>query len=96
MIVHFSAAARIELREAVEFYERQQRGLANRFLAEVETAVERIADRPETWARVSGRVRRCLVHRFPFAIFFHVDGTEIEILAVVDLRRDPTRWDDLA
>lgn len=95
MNVRFSATGLIELREAVEFYEQQQHGLGERFLSEVEKTVERIHDHPETWARVSLRVRRCLVNRFPFALFYHQDGADLEILAVADLRRDPTRWEHL-
>jgi len=54
-------------------------------LTEVEKTVERIPNHPETWARVSPRLRRCLVHRFSFALFYHPYGTDIEILAVADL-----------
>ena len=95
MNARFSAAASLELREAIEFYEQQQPGLGLRFLNEVEKTVERIQDHPETWARMTSRLRRCLVHRFPFALFYHLDDTDIEILSVADLRRDPTSWEQL-
>ena len=95
MNVRFTSAAYRELTEAAEFYEDKQPGLAHRFLSEVEAAVERIERYPEMWARVSPRLRRCLVHRFPFAVFYHADAEEIQIVAVADLRRDPERWEHL-
>lgn len=95
MNVRFTSAAYRELTEAAEYYEGRQSGLADRFLTEVEAAVGRIERYPEMWAKVSPRIRRCLVHRFPLALFYHAAAKEIEIVAVADLRRDPGRWEDL-
>lgn len=95
MNVRFTSAAYRELTEAAEYYEGKQPGLAHRFLSEVEAALERIERYPEMWAKVSSRLRRCLVHRFPFALFYHAGAEEIQIVAVADLRRDPGRWEHL-
>ncbi len=95
MNIRFTSAARRELAEAVEYYERTQSGLGNRFLRAVEACAERIERYPHMWAKVSPRLRRCLVHRFPFALFYRSGDDEILIVAVADLRRDPTRWEDL-
>lgn len=95
MKVRFTSAACRELAEAAEFYETQQSGLGDRFLTEIEEAMTRIRKHPDLWAHVSPSVRRCLVHRFPFALFYHVTANEIQILAVADLRRDPSRWEHL-
>lgn len=95
MNVRFASAAYRELVEAAEYYEGQQSGLADQFLSEVEEAVARITRHPDTWARVSPRIRRCLVHRFPFALLYHIAGEDIQIVAVADLRRDPARWERL-
>lgn len=95
MNVHFTSAAYRELTAAVEYYENQQSGVADRFLSAVEDTVERIKRHPDMWARVSPRIHRCLVHRFPFALFYHATAEEIQIVAIADLRRDPQRWEHL-
>jgi hypothetical protein len=37
-------------------------------------------------------VRRCLVNRFPYGVLYSIESTEIFILAVMHLRRDPDYW----
>ena len=95
MKVRFTTSANRELVEAVDYYESQQPGLGGRFLDEVDAAVDRIRQHPDTWAKVSDRVRRCLVHRFPFAVLYQHLESEVHVLAVADMRRDPRRWERL-
>ena len=95
MNIRFTSAAHRELAEAIEYYESKQSGLGNRFLRAVEACAERIERYPLMWAKVSPRLRRYLVHRFPFALFYRSRDDEILIVAVADLRRDPERWENL-
>jgi plasmid stabilization system protein ParE len=89
----FTSAAETELGEAVAFYEAAENGLGARFLDEVEAAVTRILANPEAWASMSPRTGRCRTHRFPFGLFYQIRTDEILIVAVMDLRRDPRRWE---
>ena len=95
MKLQFSSATQLELAEAVRFYENQQDGLGLRFLTEVENTVARIHKNPETWSRISRRLQRSNVHKFPFALYYHHTKSETLIVAVADLRRDPRRWEDI-
>ena len=95
MDFRFTSAALQELREALQYYENVENGLGSRFLNEVEGAVARILEAPEAWRMLSRRTRRCRTHRFPFGLIYQVRGSEILILSIMDLRRDPKRWRDL-
>jgi len=92
MNARFTSAAESELKEATEFYESAENGLGARFLDEVEAAVERIKAQPLAWAPLSPRTRRCRTHRFPYGVLYQVRSDEILIVSVMDLRRDPKRW----
>lgn len=94
MNVRFTSAAERELRQAIEFYEAAENGLGSRFLDEVEAAVARILAHPLAWTPLSPRTRRCRTHRFPYGLFYQIRTDEILVLSVMDLRRDPKRWDD--
>jgi plasmid stabilization system protein ParE len=37
-------------------------------------------------------IRRALLKRFPFGIFFRLRSNRIRIVAVMHLSRDPKRW----
>ena len=93
MKVRFVSTAELELREAMEFYEAAQPGLGADFLHEVEAATELIEAHPLAWTPMSPRTRRCRTHRFPFGLFYQVRPDEILIVSVMDLRRDPKRWE---
>jgi plasmid stabilization system protein ParE len=89
----FTSTAQAELQEAVEFYEAAENGLGARFLDEVEAVVARIITHPEAWTQMSPRTRRCRTHRFPYGLFYQIRTDEILIVSVMDLRRDPKRWE---
>ncbi len=94
MRLRFASVAELELAKALDYYESCGPGLGARFLAEVQLASERIETHPLAWRRLSPNVRRCLLHRFPYGIFYRVHDEEIEILSVGDLRQDPRRWEE--
>jgi hypothetical protein len=91
--VRFASTAERELKEALEFYESAQEGLGTDFLVEVEAATRLIESHPLAWTPMSRRTRRCRTHRFPFGLFYQVRPDEILIVSVMDLRRDPKRWE---
>ena len=93
MKARFLSSAEAELREALEFYESAQPGLGDQFLDEIESAVKLIESFPEAWTPLSARTRRCRTRRFPYALFYQIRSDEILIVSVMDLRRDPRRWE---
>jgi len=90
----FLSTAEWELKEAMEFYESAREGLGAEFLAEVEATMHLIESFPLAWTSLSPRTRRCRTRRFPYGLFYQVRGKEILIVSVMDLRRDPKRWEE--
>jgi len=91
----FTSAALQELRQAILYYEQRETGLGLALLDEIEAAIDRILQYPTAWHPLSPRTRRCRTHRFPFGLIYQVRTDEILITSVMDLRRDPARWQDL-
>jgi len=92
--VRFTSTAEAELKAAMEFYQSAQTGLGAEFLAEVEATTNLIESFPLAWSPLSPRTRRCRTHRFPYGLFYQIRSDEILIVAVMDLRRDPRRWEE--
>jgi len=78
----------------MEFYQSAREGLGAEFLAEVQAAANLIESFPLAWSPLSPRTRRCRTHRFPYGLFYQVRSDEILIVSVMDLRRDPKRWEE--
>ncbi len=88
----FHAGAAEELWGAAEFYESRSEGLGARFLDDVEQALIVIAESPQRWPVLSGRVRRYLLRPFPYGLLYSELADHIVILAVMHLHREPGYW----
>ncbi|MCO6455926.1 MAG: type II toxin-antitoxin system RelE/ParE family toxin [Pirellulaceae bacterium] len=85
----YHPAANDELVEAARFYDSRVAGLGSDFLDEFDQAVGRIAESPERYAIVRGTIRRCVLTRFPYGIYFRVANRELRILVVRHHSRHP-------
>ncbi len=89
MKLYYTDRARNDLEIAFEWYEKQRRGLGYEFLDCVEVTVKDIRIFPEMYNICYSKFRRCLTRRFPFSIFYSIEGKEIIIHSVYDNRQDP-------
>ena len=74
------------------YYERQSRGLGERFLTAVGSAFDAIERYPQMFGQVHGEVRRALLSQFPYGIFYRVESKRVVVLAVLHTARDPRLW----
>ena len=89
MEVIFSEYAKLELDDAVCFYELRYEGLGLRFKKEVQAAVIRISDYPRAWSVEKGDIRKCLLHKFPYKLLYSVEADHIFIIAVAHQHQKP-------
>jgi plasmid stabilization system protein ParE len=87
-----SSRALREIGEAQEWYELQSSGLGEELLAAMELQLKRLAQAPLLYAEVIPNVRRALLPRFPYGLFYAVRGDLIHVLAVLHNVRHPKRW----
>ena len=85
----FRPLARLELTEAMEWYENQRPGLGFELKDEVNQLLVRIVSNPGQFRRVRGDIRRALLRRFPYAIHFAAEAQTIVVLAVFHGKRNP-------
>jgi len=84
--------ADLDIEAAFLWYEKEQPGLGLEFLDEIRAVYHRIVEGPLTYPRLRSNVRRALVKRFPYIVYFTVETTAIVVLAVLHARRDPADW----
>jgi plasmid stabilization system protein ParE len=88
--VHPEAVA--EARAAAQWYRERSPLAADAFLAELDRAVERIAENPEMYPHYVRGTRRYLLQRFPFYLVYRQVGAKLEIVAIAHGRRKPGYW----
>jgi toxin ParE1/3/4 len=89
--VKFLPEARQEALDTRAWYEDRQSGLGALFSKSLAAAVERLQAAPLSYPLVIGAVRRVVLQRFPYAVYFRLEVDEIIVLAVHG-RQDPNRW----
>lgn len=85
--VRVRAAAENDLREARDWYERRRKGLGEEFLACAAAAIARIEERPEQFPEYYSGFRRALTPRFPYKVFFRVEGELVIVFRVLHAAR---------
>ena len=90
--VQFFLPAQKELSDTVAYYNGQCAGLGFEFAAEIRRTVARILQIPSAWTRLSSRTRRCLANRFPYAVIFQYTDTQLFIVSVMHMKREPDSW----
>jgi plasmid stabilization system protein ParE len=86
------AEAEAEFDEAFDYYEGQRPGLGVAFAARVQEVFDRIGANPQLYAAVFADVRKAVVARFPYSVFYRAEATRVQVLAVFHNRRDPSIW----
>jgi plasmid stabilization system protein ParE len=86
--------AEIDITEAAIWYQQQQTGLGDEFLAEIDTAIISAAENPSQYPRLRRKpqVRRVLTPRFPYRIFFILRPDAIVVLRVLHSARHDRHW----
>lgn len=84
--------ARDDVIEAWTWYESQRPGLGGDFLGCVDAALAVIARDPNLATDVGDGIRRALIRRFPYGIFFLIEGERVVVLGVLHQRRNPRAW----
>lgn len=90
--VTIRSRARVDIREARDWYEERSPNLAVRFGSEIDEVMLAIRDQPLIHAKIYRDIRRAMTRRFPYAIYFMVENDRIVVLRVLHQARDPQEW----
>ena len=86
LVLH--TAAQVDMDNAALWYEGEQPGLGVRFLDELSHLFLRISDRPLQFPHIESDVRRAMLRRFPYGVYFLVETDRVLVIAVLHLHRD--------
>lgn len=90
MRVEYHPAIEQELRKVIEYYNLCSQGLGLEFLNELERQILKIASSPTQWRIVEYDIRRALMRRFPYLIYFRVlENDVLRVTVVKHQRRHP-------
>ncbi len=91
-LVHPEAISEVE--ETAAWYEARRPGLGLEFVAAVDHAFVSLTERPEqapVW-KTPRPWRRLRLSRFPYVVFYKLEGDRVLVMAVAHAKRRPGYW----
>ncbi len=90
--IYIRPEAESDLEDAALWCQTQAAGLGYEFLNEVKKTLQIMADNPEIFQIIYKHIRRAIVQRFPFVIYYKIEEEIIVVLAVIHANRNPHDW----
>lgn len=90
----FLPIAEKDVQQAVDYYEGCSKGLGKDFSLELKKSLQHITQYPYAWTNIRADIRRYIISRFPYAILYYVDDTNIVVIAVMNSKQEPNYWID--
>jgi len=80
-----------DIEDAFQWYEKQQKGLGKQFVSELNDMFTLIRHTPLIFTVIEFKVRRAILRKFPFNIYFKIMmQDEIIILGIMHQKRNPS------
>jgi plasmid stabilization system protein ParE len=92
--IRFRPELEQDIRSARDWYNSMVPGLGDEFEDEFWSALDRISERPLSFAVASNGLRPCRLHRFSYLVHYQVVGDEILVIAVMNAARDDLAFRD--
>ena len=89
--VQIRRAAELDVAEAQVWYETQRAGLGAELHSEISQVFTVLTETPLIYPALYREVRRAIVHRFPYLIWYRVLGEEVTVLACTHARQNPSK-----
>ncbi len=77
---------------ARQWLEERAPGVVSDFIGEIESCLDVVPSLPESFPEIRGGIRRVVIDRFKYLVFYRVRPDVIEFLGVVYGARDVDAW----
>lgn len=84
-------AAFADIDAAEGWYENKEPGLGSQFVDAVDRTLALIEENPRAYPVVENTIRRAVVRRFPYSVFYVVEEARVVVLAVFHQAMSPSR-----
>jgi plasmid stabilization system protein ParE len=91
-VLVFRPEVREELNDAYVWYESQKSGLGDDFLDCIDKSLNQICQMLESYAAVHQDIRRSIVQRFPYTVYYRIVSSRVIVTAIFHSRRNPKAW----
>lgn len=94
MIIRVLRSARRTVADGIRFYERQSTGLGAYFLNSIMSDLRSLSIYAGAHQKYNDSYYRMICTKVPYSIYYRMEGSDVNVYAVLDDRRDPKRTED--
>jgi plasmid stabilization system protein ParE len=85
-------AAQTDIRDALNWYNHIQTHLRVRLADDIDGLLDRLGQWPLQFPVILRDVRRAVLNRFPYALYFFIEPETVVVIAFLHTSRNPTLW----
>ena len=71
------------------WYDERRAGLGDDWVAALEDVVDLVSEFPEAFPPIAAGLRRAMLRRFPYSMYYRIDRDVIDVVAVLHQSRFP-------
>jgi plasmid stabilization system protein ParE len=87
--LEYTELARLELSEAARWYSQSSINKGEEYLNDIDRTESYLKSSPLIYSKVSDDVRRAVLKRFPYSLFYTVDDETVTVLSCFHQSREP-------
>ncbi|UNU73918.1 type II toxin-antitoxin system RelE/ParE family toxin [Moraxella nasovis] len=84
--------AQNDIAQIAHWYKSQANNLDKRFLTALEHTLEKLSYMADSHAIIYQNTRKILLHKFPYAVHYQIDGFDVIVFAVLHGSQNPINW----
>ena len=92
--IELSDEAEVDFDKSYEFYYEDSPKVAETFFKRINLGFENIKQNPNTFPIAHRDVRKYVVKKFPFVIYYRIIDTIIQVIAIFHSSRNPEIWNE--
>lgn len=92
--IELSDEAEVDFDKSYEFYFEDSPKVADTFFKQMNIGFENIKQNPKSFPIAHKSVRKYVVKKFPFVIYYRIVDTIIQIVAIFHTSRNPEIWNE--
>jgi len=90
--IELSVEAEADFDNSYEYYAEQSPNLADSFYLSINQGFQNITNTPEGFQKIFMDIRRYVVNKFPFVIYYRVQSFSIQVIAIFHTSQSPQIW----
>ncbi len=93
--VRYKRAAAAEVEIAISWYAKPEINQASAFVKDLERTESRLRSQPALYQRVESEIRRAVLRRFPYSLFYVIEKDQVIVLACMHQHQKPRTREEL-